>query len=73
VVALASTTAMRPVSSSARGAKKRRPLSSEARAKLAQNLVKPRAARAAKHKGSKRTATKTARTVKKTRRAAKKR
>jgi hypothetical protein len=32
-------------------AKKRRPLSPEARAKLAQNLVKARAARAAKRKG----------------------
>jgi hypothetical protein len=35
-------------------AKKRRPLSPEARAKLAQNLVKARAARAAKAKASKR-------------------
>ncbi len=33
-------------------AKKRRPLSPEARAKLAQNLVKARAARAAKRKGT---------------------
>ena len=37
-------------------AKKRRPLSPEARARLAQNLVKARAARAAKRKGAKRTA-----------------
>ena len=35
-------------------AKKRRPLSPEARAKLAQNLVKARAARAAKAKAAKR-------------------
>ena len=38
--------------------KKRRPLSPEARAKLAQNLVKARAARAAKHKAAQKTATK---------------
>ena len=37
-------------------AKKRRPLSPEARAKLAQNLVKARAARAAKAKATKRAA-----------------
>lgn len=37
-------------------AKKRRPLSPEARAKLALNLVKARAARAAKAKATKRTA-----------------
>jgi hypothetical protein len=55
-----------------RVAKKRRPLSPEARAKLAQNLVKARAARAAKHKGTKRAAAKKARAVKKTRRPAKK-
>jgi hypothetical protein len=36
-------------------AKKRRPLSPEARAKLAQNLVKARAARAAKARANKRT------------------
>jgi hypothetical protein len=39
-------------------AKKRKPLSPEARAKLAQNLVKARAARAAKHKSAKRAAKK---------------
>jgi hypothetical protein len=54
-----------------KAAKKRRPLSPEARAKLAQNLVKARAARAAKaraaKRGSKSTAKKTAkkRTAKK--------
>jgi hypothetical protein len=53
-------------------AKKRRPLSPEARAKLAQNLVKARAARAAKHKGVKRAAAKKARVSKKSS-AAKKR
>ena len=36
-------------------AKKRRPMSPENRAKLAQNLVKARAARAAKAKGAKKT------------------
>lgn len=36
-----------------KAAKKRKPLSPEARAKLAQNLVKARAARAAKHKAAK--------------------
>ena len=41
-----------------KAAKKRRPLSPEARAKLAQNLVKARAARAAKGKAAKRSATK---------------
>jgi hypothetical protein len=46
-------------------AKKRRPLSPEARAKLAQNLVKARAARAAKHKGVKRAAAKKVRATKK--------
>lgn len=46
-------------------AKKRRPLSPEARAKLAQNLVKARAARAAKYKGVKRAAVKKARASKK--------
>jgi hypothetical protein len=51
-------------------AKKRRPLSPEARAKLAQNLVKARAARAAKARASKR-ATKA--TKKATKRVAKKR
>jgi len=39
-------------------AKKRKPLSPEAKARLAQNLVKARAARAAKHKAAKRTAKK---------------
>jgi hypothetical protein len=39
-------------------AKKRRPLSPEARARLAQNLVKARAARAAKHKLAQREAAK---------------
>jgi hypothetical protein len=57
-------------------AKKRRPLSPEARAKLAQNLVKARAARAAKAKATKRTAkaTKAAKPAKKaTKRVAAKR
>lgn len=54
-------------------AKKRRPLSPEARAKLAQNLVKARAARAAKHKTSQRTTAKKARAAKKARGTAKKR
>jgi hypothetical protein len=55
-------------------AKKRRRLSPEARAKLAQNLVKARAARAAKRKGSKSTgsAKKSAR-VRKSKRVVKKR
>ena len=53
--------------------KKRRPLSPEARAKLAQNLVKARAARAAKHKGTQRAATKKTRAAKKSTGAAKKR
>lgn len=48
-------------------AKKRKPMSAEARAKLAQNLVKARAARAAKQKAAKRS------TAKKSRTAAKKR
>ena len=48
-------------------AKKRRPLSPEARAKLAQNLVKARAARAAKGRAAKRAAksTKSAKSAKK--------
>jgi hypothetical protein len=46
-------------------AKKRRPLSPEARAKLAQNLVKARAARAAKAKAAKR-ASKSTKSAKKT-------
>ena len=54
-------------------AKKRKPLSPEARAKLAQNLVKARAARAAKHKSAQREAAKKARATKATRVAAKKR
>lgn len=56
-------------------AKKRRPLSPEARAKLAQNLVKARAARAAKAKAAKRTTTKSTKATKKkaTKRTAKKR
>ena len=53
-------------------AKKRRPLSPEARAKLAQNLVKARAARAAKAKAAKRTA-KATKATKTTKRVAKKR
>jgi hypothetical protein len=50
-------------------AKKRRPLSPEARAKLAQNLVKARAARAAKARATKRAT----RATKATKRVAKKR
>ena len=53
-------------------AKKRRPLSPEARAKLAQNLVKARAARAAKGRAAKRAA-KATKTVKQAKRVAKKR
>lgn len=53
--------------------KKRRPLSPAARAKLAQNLVKARAARAAKHKSAQKSATKKTRTAKKAKAAAKKR
>ena len=52
--------------------KKRRPLSPEARAKLAQNLVKARAARARNLKAAKK-ATKTKRTAKTVGRPAKKR
>lgn len=69
----------RPAASSGRGAakpakvaKKRRPLSPEARAKLAQNLVKARAARAAKGKAAKRAA-KSSTAKKATKRVAKKR
>jgi len=51
-----------------KAAKKRRPLSPEARAKLAQNLVKARAARAAKAKAAKRTS----KATKSTKKAAKK-
>ena len=54
-------------------AKKRRPLSPEARAKLAQNLVKARAARAAKAKATKRAAKTTKPAKKTTKRVAKKR
>jgi hypothetical protein len=57
----------------AKVAKKRRPLSPEARAKLAQNLVKARAARAAKAKATKRAAKSTGAAKKTTKRAAKKR
>jgi hypothetical protein len=51
-------------------AKKRRPLSPEARAKLAQNLVKARAARAAKARANKRATKATSKSAK---RVAKKR
>ena len=54
-------------------AKKRRPLSPEARAKLAENLVKARAARAAKAKATKRAAKTTKPAKKTTKRVAKKR
>ena len=54
-------------------AKKRRPLSPEARAKLAQNLVKARAARALKAKNAKRVAKATKPAKKTTKRVAKKR
>ena len=54
-------------------AKKRRPLSPEARAKLAQTLVKARAARAAKAKANKRVAKVTKSAKKTTKRVAKKR
>jgi hypothetical protein len=47
-------------------AKKRRPLSPEARAKLAQNLVKARAARAAKARAAKRTSKSAKKSAKKT-------
>jgi len=57
----------------AKVAKKRRPLSPEARAKLAQNLVKARAARAAKAKATKRAAKSTGAAKKTTKRVAKKR
>lgn len=53
-------------------AKKRRPMSAENRAKLAQNLVKARAARAAKRKGVK-TTVKRKSAAKKTKRTTKKR
>jgi len=52
--------------------KKRRPLSPEARAKLAQNLIKARAARAAKAKAAKKAAAKRA-TKKTAKKPAKKR
>ncbi len=54
-------------------AKKRRPLSPEARAKLAQNLVKARAARAAKGRAAKKAAKATKPAKKTVKRAAKKR
>lgn len=56
-------------------AKKRKPLSPEARAKLAQNLIKARAARARNVKAAKKTTKRTAKKspAKKTARAAKKR
>ncbi len=54
-------------------AKKRRPLSPEARAKLAQNLVKARAARAAKARATKRAGAATKTASKATKRVAKKR
>jgi len=54
-------------------AKKRRPLSPEARAKLAQNLVKARAARALKAKNNQRAAKATKPAKKTTKRVAKKR
>ena len=53
--------------------KKRRPLSPEARAKLAQNLVKARAARAAKGRAAKRAAKATKSSKKTSKRVAKKR
>ncbi len=65
-----------PVTAPTKVAKKRRPLSPEARAKLAQNLVKARAARAAKAKATKRAANATKRTKpakRPTKRVAKKR
>jgi hypothetical protein len=54
-------------------AKKRRPLSPEARAKLAQNLVKARAARAAKGRAAKKAAKAAKPATKVTKRVAKKR
>ena len=56
-----------------KAAKKRRPLSPEARARLAQNLVKARAARAAKRKGAAKKAPAKKQTAKKARKVAKKR
>jgi hypothetical protein len=53
-------------------AKKRKPLSPEARAKLAQNLVKARAARAAKGRAAKRAAKATKPAKKATKKATKK-
>jgi hypothetical protein len=53
--------------------KKRRPLSPEARAKLAQNLVKARAARAAKGRAAKKAAKAAKPATKVTKRVAKKR
>ena len=56
-----------------KAAKKRRPLSPEARARLAQNLVKARAARAAKAKAAKRTSKSTKSAKKTAKRTTKKR
>jgi hypothetical protein len=59
-------TSSRPARAVKKTAKKRRPLSPEARAKLAQNLAKARAVRAAKAKSAKKAAAgKSKRTVKK--------
>jgi hypothetical protein len=63
----ARTTTRRPAKKAAKTAVKRRKLSPENRAKLAQNLAKARAARAAKAKAAKRTG------ASKRKRAAKKR
>ncbi|HUI48844.1 MAG TPA: hypothetical protein VL119_09110 [Acidimicrobiia bacterium] len=69
------STGARKAKSTKKVAKKRRPLSPEARAKLAQNLVKARAARAAKARAKKRTsgASKAATKKKTTKRTTKKR
>ena len=63
----------RPAPATKKVAKKRRPLSPEARAKLAQNLVKARAARAAKARATKRASKATKTPNKATKRVAKKR
>jgi hypothetical protein len=64
--ATARTTATKSAKSVKKVAKKRRPMSSEARAKLAQNLVKARAARARNLKAAKKAPAKKAkRTTKK--------
>jgi hypothetical protein len=62
-----------PAKATKKVAKKRRPLSPEARAKLAQNLVKARAARAAKARATKRAGSTTKAASKATKRVAKKR